>query len=283
MTGTATPGWYDDGSGRERWWDGSAWTDNWRSGPVGGFSVEKSGRNGHPLPVIVLVLGLAALLLFVVPYLGVMVSVGAVVAGILALGQRRGKVAQSGWGLVLGAAAFVPSLLISIVFTTSLAQSTSAQPVASQAAPETAGEQSSKPSTAREPVEKKYAIGEEVPGPDGVMFTVTSTKCGLATVGESFMQEKASGQFCAVSLTVTNQGTKPREVTALDLVGLVRGSEYEAKVSVSTIGNEYFFNTVNPGLAISGVLYYDVPASATLDQLRVDTSSLASAPVIELE
>ena len=24
------PGWYDDGSGRERWFDGNAWTDHYR-------------------------------------------------------------------------------------------------------------------------------------------------------------------------------------------------------------------------------------------------------------
>lgn len=26
----AAPGWYDDGTGRQRWWGGSAWTDQWK-------------------------------------------------------------------------------------------------------------------------------------------------------------------------------------------------------------------------------------------------------------
>lgn len=26
----AAAGWYDDGAGRERWWDGEAWTENFR-------------------------------------------------------------------------------------------------------------------------------------------------------------------------------------------------------------------------------------------------------------
>lgn len=29
MAGAAA-GWYDDGSGRQRWWDGSQWTDQWQ-------------------------------------------------------------------------------------------------------------------------------------------------------------------------------------------------------------------------------------------------------------
>lgn len=29
MTNPAA-GWYDDGSGRQRWWDGLAWTDQWQ-------------------------------------------------------------------------------------------------------------------------------------------------------------------------------------------------------------------------------------------------------------
>ncbi|MFV0633865.1 DUF2510 domain-containing protein [Demequina sp.] len=33
----AEPGWYDDGSGRERWWDGQTWTDSFRDkAPEGG-------------------------------------------------------------------------------------------------------------------------------------------------------------------------------------------------------------------------------------------------------
>jgi hypothetical protein len=30
MTMAAKKGWYDDGAGRQRWWDGSAWTDRYQ-------------------------------------------------------------------------------------------------------------------------------------------------------------------------------------------------------------------------------------------------------------
>jgi predicted Zn-dependent protease len=36
----AQAGWYDDGSGRQRWWDGSSWTDTFQDAPPaeGGIS-----------------------------------------------------------------------------------------------------------------------------------------------------------------------------------------------------------------------------------------------------
>ncbi len=30
----AAPGWYDDGAGRQRWWDGQAWTDQYQDSPA---------------------------------------------------------------------------------------------------------------------------------------------------------------------------------------------------------------------------------------------------------
>ena len=30
MMANAAEGWYDDGSGKQRWWDGQKWTDRWQ-------------------------------------------------------------------------------------------------------------------------------------------------------------------------------------------------------------------------------------------------------------
>lgn len=38
----ATAGWYEDGSGRQRWWDGSAWTDQYQDSP--GTAAPNPGR-----------------------------------------------------------------------------------------------------------------------------------------------------------------------------------------------------------------------------------------------
>lgn len=44
---TAAPGWYDDGHGRYRWWDGSSWSEHY-AGPV-----PKPAILQTPAPVVV--------------------------------------------------------------------------------------------------------------------------------------------------------------------------------------------------------------------------------------
>lgn len=58
MADTAGAGWYDDGTGQKRWWDGQRWTDQVqpeqpREGGIGGFinRVEaESVSGGQPRP-----------------------------------------------------------------------------------------------------------------------------------------------------------------------------------------------------------------------------------------
>jgi len=47
----APAGWYDDGSGRERWWDGFAWTDHYRQPPHLSTSSRPEARP-HRLPAV---------------------------------------------------------------------------------------------------------------------------------------------------------------------------------------------------------------------------------------
>lgn len=47
---TVTPGWYDDGTGRQRWWDGQSWQQQyadeagWRINPATGVKQYWDGR-----------------------------------------------------------------------------------------------------------------------------------------------------------------------------------------------------------------------------------------------
>jgi len=48
-TVAAAPGWYDDGSGRQRWWDGAAWQ---MYAPVQqAVPVQYAGREANRMPV----------------------------------------------------------------------------------------------------------------------------------------------------------------------------------------------------------------------------------------
>lgn len=53
----AAAGWYDDGSGRKRWWDGSQWDDRWQEpAPVGSPAAlvehirSEASSGGQPRP-----------------------------------------------------------------------------------------------------------------------------------------------------------------------------------------------------------------------------------------
>ena len=48
MSGQAGPGWYPDGAGGERWWDGQQWTDQSRPAQGPGAPQAPQGQYGQP-------------------------------------------------------------------------------------------------------------------------------------------------------------------------------------------------------------------------------------------
>jgi hypothetical protein len=49
----STPaGWYDDGSGRQRWWDGTQWTDHFADAPRAGGDLSQSAAGSQGAPVV---------------------------------------------------------------------------------------------------------------------------------------------------------------------------------------------------------------------------------------
>ncbi len=46
-----TPGFYEDGSGRRRWWDGAQWGDQYEAAPVAVAEPPKQERRANGMPV----------------------------------------------------------------------------------------------------------------------------------------------------------------------------------------------------------------------------------------
>jgi hypothetical protein len=51
-----------------------------------------------------------------------------------------------------------------------------------------------------EPIQETVKLGEKVR--DNYQFTVTKVTCGVKRVGDSYLGEKAQGQFCLVKMRV---------------------------------------------------------------------------------
>lgn len=110
---------------------------------------------------------------------------------------------------------------------------------------------------------KAYRIGDKVRGGD-FEFTVRGMKCGISQVGDSFLNQKAQGSFCRITITVKNV-TKSAHllhadgtVTAQDSAG----REYDADGEAGIYGNRDgrgFLDEINPGNSVSANVFFDVP------------------------
>lgn len=119
------PGWYDDGTGRQRWWDGSQWTDSYAPGqPAGTPPPPAAVAPPQNVPknvwgVLSLVAGIAAIVL-AWALLGAVVGVAGLVFGAIGVAAARKGLAtnkqMSVWGIILSVVAMVLAAVFLTVY-----------------------------------------------------------------------------------------------------------------------------------------------------------------------
>ncbi|MFY1702774.1 DUF4352 domain-containing protein [Micromonospora sp. WMMA1923] len=134
-----------------------------------------------------------------------------------------------------------------------------------------------------EPVEKKpveedkpktYGVGDPVRGGD-FQFTVHGMKCGLAQVGNEFLNKKAQGSFCRVAVTAKNV-TKKAQMFHADNVLRAEDAdkrEYKPDGVAAMYGNDDaqgFLSEINPGNAVRANVFFDVPKGVKLKKIIFD-------------
>ncbi|WP_229403980.1 MULTISPECIES: DUF4352 domain-containing protein [Micromonospora] len=135
---------------------------------------------------------------------------------------------------------------------------------------------------------KTSGIGDKVRGGD-FEFTVKGVKCGISQVGSDFLNTKAQGAFCRVSVTVKNVTKRAHtfhadgSLTAKD----ASGREYEADGEAGIYGNsdgQGFLDEINPGNSVTANVYFDVPKGTKLKTITLDAGlfTLAEDAVITL-
>ena len=132
--------------------------------------------------------------------------------------------------------------------------------------------------------EVKAGIGSEVR--DGKFaFVVNEVKCGISKVGSSTFNAKAQGQFCKVSMTVTNIGDEPQTFFGSNQKAFDsqdREFTNDTAADLYDSDSQTWLKDINPGNALTGNVYFDIPKDATLEYLELHDSAFSSGVKVYL-
>jgi Domain of unknown function (DUF4352) len=107
-------------------------------------------------------------------------------------------------------------------------------------------------------------------------FVVSGIDCSKTTLGNDFLNTKAQGKFCVVSMSVKNIGDEPQTFTggeqkAYDISGAEFTNDGGAEFYAND-NNQTFLNDINPGNKVNGKVVFDVPKTTTLTTLELHDS-----------
>jgi len=125
------------------------------------------------------------------------------------------------------------------------------------------------------------------PARDGKFeFTVSKMDCSKTKVGDQYLNAKAQGKFCLVTLTVRNIGDDAQlfdasSQKALDADGTVYDADGGAAMYVNK-NAETFLNNINPGNQVKGVIPFDVPKNITVTTLELHDSSFSDGVKVKV-
>lgn len=147
-------------------------------------------------------------------------------------------------------------------------------------------DQGAEEEVAEEKVSSEFGIGD--PARDGKFeFVVSGVECGVDEVGGEYLNETAQGQFCLVTMTVTNIGDEAQLFNAGSQKGVTNtGATVDADSTASLYANEEvdsFLEDINPGNSIRDVIVvYDIAPDQTLDAVELYDSILSGGVTVAL-
>jgi hypothetical protein len=110
-------------------------------------------------------------------------------------------------------------------------------------------------------------------------FVVSAVDCGKTEIGSQYLNKKAQGQFCVVTLSVKNIGTKAQTFFLDNQKGTTTTGAECAPDSLATIyasgEQSTWIEQINPGNGISGPIVYDIPAGEKIAKLTLHDSAFS--------
>ncbi|MFY1694154.1 MULTISPECIES: DUF4352 domain-containing protein [unclassified Solwaraspora] len=146
--------------------------------------------------------------------------------------------------------------------------------------PDAPAEEAPPPAPAAEP-----GIGDPVR--DGKFeFVVNKIECGKSKVGSGFFTETAQGQYCLVTMLVTNIGDEARTFHDGSQRAFDKdGRRFEADTSAGLAVNqdaESFLTEINPGNQVTAIVAFDVPKGVDLVSLELHDSMFSGGVTVRL-
>jgi len=170
------------------------------------------------------------------------------------------------------------------------ASSDDASPAAAPVAEEPADSPDEPTPAEEQPTEEpaQYGIGDTVPA--GKFDYTVNGLSSTNQLGEEPFSMTTEGEFLLVNVTIKNNDTEGRVMdTTMFTLRDSQGNEYDADPSAFMYldsQESFFLDNVNPGLARTGDIVFEVPAGLTGLSLEVDSGVLFAAGesvVIELD
>lgn len=256
---TTPAGWHPQPDGRQRYWDGQQWTEHFAPGtPEAAAPVHTAtkAKAWYAKKRILIPAGIVALFI-----------VGSALNG------------GGGDDTTTVAANTTPTSSSAPVVTQG------ATPAPSKTAAATPAAVAPKTSAPKPAAPKVAGIGTKVR--DGKFeFVVRSVKCGIAKVGTNeYLQKKAQGQFCAVTMTVTNIGDEPQSMFAdnqyaFDAKGRKLSADSDA--SIYDDSSQVLWEEINPGNSVKGKVYFDIPKGAKITKLDLHDSMFSGGVEVKV-
>ena len=156
---------------------------------------------------------------------------------------------------------------------------------------ETTTEEASETTGGEEAVEEEasseFGIGD--PARDGKFeFVVSNVECGVDEVGSEFLNETAQGQFCLVTMSVTNIGDEAQFFDAGSQKAITNtGATVDASSTASLYANEEggsFLEEINPGNSVRDVIVvYDIAPDQSLEAVELYDSLFSGGVTVSLK
>jgi hypothetical protein len=118
-------------------------------------------------------------------------------------------------------------------------------------------------------------------------FTVSKVQCGVPSVGPAALGQNAQGQYCLVTVKVSNIGDKPQTLDSssqygYDPAGRKLSPDDAAGLYANPAGGGAFLNEINPGNAATAVLVFDIPKDGKLTRLELHDSPFSGGVSVKV-